>query len=185
GMVLARDPAVARHIRQLKGQGQDFERRYWFPIVGYNYRMTNIEAALGLAQLEQIEAALAARAEIEAWYREELAGHPGIAFPARDAGEESVNWLFSVVLTGAAPGDRDAVMARMRAAGVDSRPFFYPCHILPPYLSGPDSRPAECPQAEWLGERGLSLPTWVGLSRQQVRRAAAELLAAVEALAGG
>jgi len=186
GMVLARDPAVARHIRQLKGQGQDFERRYWFPIVGYNYRMTNIEAALGLAQLEQIEAALAARAEIEAWYREELAGHPGIAFPARDAGEESVNWLFSVVLTGAAPGDRDAVMTRMRAAGVDSRPFFYPCHILPPYApQGGAGRPAECPQAEWLGERGLSLPTWVGLSRQQVRRAAAELLAAVEALAGG
>jgi perosamine synthetase len=188
GMVLARDPGVAKTIRQLKGQGQDFERRYWFPIIGYNYRMTNIQAALGLAQLERIADYLAARDEIEAWYREELDGHPALALPARDPGERRVNWLFSAVLADAAPGERDAVMAHMREAGVDSRPFFYPCHILPPYLSGLNGaadRPPACPEAEWLAERGLSLPTWVGLTRQQVRRAATALLRAVESIGGG
>lgn len=177
GMILAGDPDLARTIRQLKGQGQDFERRYWFPVIGYNYRMTNIQAALGLAQLERIDHYLAVRDEIEDWYREELEGSPDLALPARDADERRVNWLFSLVLRHGVPGQRDAVMARLRERGVDSRPFFYPCHILPPYAHGA----AACPHAEWLGERGLSLPTWVGLRRDQVRRAAAELLAAVEA----
>ncbi len=76
GMVVTGDEALARKIRQLKGQGQDFERRYWFPVVGYNYRMTNIQAALGLAQLEKIDEYLLARTEIEAWYRQEARGMP-------------------------------------------------------------------------------------------------------------
>lgn len=176
GLVLARDAALARKIRQLKGQGQDFERRYWFPVIGYNYRMTNIEAALGLAQLEKIGDHLAARDEIEAWYRAELDGHPGLALPARDGGERSVNWLFSAVLQGDAPGLRDRTMSALREAGIDSRPFFYPCHILPPYAG---TAPAGCPEAEWLGERGLSLPTWVGMTRQHVARVASALLQAL------
>jgi perosamine synthetase len=178
GLVLARDPALARTIRQLKGQGQDFERRYWFPVIGYNYRMTNIEAALGLAQLEKIGDYLAARDEIEAWYREELGGRPELALPARDPGERSVNWLFSAVLQGDEPGLRDRVMGDLKRAGIDSRPFFYPCHILPPYASA-GTAPAACPEAEWLGERGLSLPTWVGMTRQHVGRVAAALLQAL------
>ncbi len=178
GMVLARDAAVGRTIRQLKGQGQDFERRYWFPVVGYNYRMTNVAAALGLAQLERIGDYLAARDEIAAWYREELDGHPDLVLQAVDPGERSVNWLWSLVLAGGAPPRRDRTMAALREAGIDSRPFFYPCHTLPPYRR---AAPHDCPQAEWLSERGLSLPTWVGMTRQHVRRVAAALL---QALAG-
>lgn len=175
GMVLTRDAGLARTIRQLKGQGQDFERRYWFPVVGYNYRMTNIEAALGLAQLEKVEDYLAARDEIDAWYRAEFAGRPGVALAVREPGARSVCWLFSLVLDGAAADLRDRVMARMREQGVDSRPFFYPCHILPPYAGSP----ADCPNAEWLGARGLSLPTWVGMTREQVSRVCQTLLGAL------
>lgn len=180
GMVLTDDPALGRRIRQLKGQGQDFERRYWFPVVGYNYRMTNIQAALGLAQLERIDDYLTARDEIDAWYREELSGRKEITLQARDGGERSICWLFSGVLPRHAGAARDEVMARLRQAGVDSRPFFYPCHTLPPYQTG---RPAECPEAEWLGGRGLSLPTWVGMTREHVRRVATALLAATAAVA--
>ncbi|HEX6902205.1 MAG TPA: DegT/DnrJ/EryC1/StrS family aminotransferase [Thermoanaerobaculia bacterium] len=179
GMVLTGDEALGRKIRQLKGQGQDFERRYWFPVVGYNYRMTNIQAALGLAQLEKVDDYLAARDEIEAWYREELEGRPGIELAARDAGERAVCWLFSAVLPHHAGPARDEVMARLRRAGVDSRPFFYPCHILPPYLGG---RPAECPEAEWLAARGLSLPTWVGMTREHVRRVSRAFVEALESV---
>jgi|SRR4051812_4968738 perosamine synthetase len=177
GMVLAPDAALARKIRQLKGQGQDFERRYWFPVVGYNYRMTNIEAALGLAQLEKVDDYLAARDEIAAWYREELAGCPGLTLAAADPGERAVCWLFSVLLPCHTGEERDAVMLRLRQAGVDSRPFFHPCHLLPPYLA---DRPADCPGAEWLSARGLSLPTWVGMTRQHVRRVAGALVEALE-----
>jgi perosamine synthetase len=180
GMVLTHDEALARKIRQLKGQGQDFERRYWFPVVGYNYRMTNIQAALGLAQLERIGEYLAARDEIEAWYRQELAGCEEVSLAARDEGERSVCWLFSLVLRRHAGAARDVVIARLRQAGVDSRPFFYPCHVLPPYLAG---RPADCPGAEWLGEHGLSLPTWVGMSLRHVQRVTAALVAAAGCVA--
>jgi perosamine synthetase len=179
GMVMTRDEPMARRIRQLKGQGQDFERRYWFPVVGYNYRMTNIQAALGLAQLEKIDDYLAARAEIEGWYRQELSGCPNLVLAAQDEGEQSVCWLFSAVLPRHAGEARDEVMARLRQAGVDSRPFFHPCHILPPYLS---DRPADCPGAEWLGARGISLPTWVGMTREHVRRVAGALVEAVHAV---
>jgi len=176
GMVVTSDPALARKIRQIKGQGQDFDRRYWFPIVGYNYRMTNIQAAIGLAQLEQFERHLAARDQIAAWYEAELSGCAGIQLPPAVEGRRDVCWLFSVVLPEHAGAARDAVMARLRATGIDSRPFFYPCHILPPYAT-PES-PA-CPRAEWLGERGLSLPTWVGMTRDQIHRVSAALLEAL------
>ncbi|HSS48703.1 MAG TPA: DegT/DnrJ/EryC1/StrS aminotransferase family protein [Thermoanaerobaculia bacterium] len=179
GMVLTQDETLARKIRQLKGQGQDFERRYWFPVVGYNYRMTNIEAALGLAQLEKIDDYLAARDEIAAWYRQELAGCSDLTLAAADLGERAVCWLFSVVLPRHAGEERDEVMARLRQAGVDSRPFFYPCHVLPPYLA---DRPADCPGAEWLSACGLSLPTWVGMTREHVRRVGGALVEALESV---
>jgi perosamine synthetase len=179
GMVLTKDGDLARKIRQLKGQGQDFERRYWFPVVGYNYRMTNIQAALGLAQLEKIDEYLAARDEIAAWYQEELAERPDLALAVDDPDERSVCWLFSVVLPRHTGEMRDEVMARLRQSGVDSRPFFYPCHTLPPYQG---NRQAECPNAEWLSARGLSLPTWVGMTREQVRRVSTALREAMESV---
>ncbi|HZF08583.1 MAG TPA: DegT/DnrJ/EryC1/StrS aminotransferase family protein [Thermoanaerobaculia bacterium] len=181
GMITTDDEALGRKIRQLKGQGQDFERRYFFPVVGYNYRMTNIQAALGLAQLEQIDAYLAQRDEIAAWYRSELAGVPGLHLPAPDREERSVCWLWSVVLTHHAGDRRDAVMAHLKEAGIETRPFFYPCHIMPPYAA--TGREARCPEAEWLSERGLSLPTWIGMTRQHVCRIAAALVAALDAVA--
>jgi perosamine synthetase len=172
GMVATSDPELAARIRQLKGQGQDFHRRYWFTMVGYNYRMTNIQAALGLAQLEEIDSHISARAEIAAWYRAELGAVPGVVLAGREAHERNVCWLFSVVLPHHGGACRDEVMEELRRAGIDCRPFFYPCHILPTHR---DSRPADCPNAEWLAERGISLPTWVGMGREQVRRVAASL----------
>jgi perosamine synthetase len=168
GMVLTNDDQLASRIRQLKGQGQDPARRYWFPIVGYNYRMTNIEAAIGLAQLERVEDYLTARDEIAGWYRSALEGMANLMLPASHKDERAVCWLFSVVFDEETGNLRDRVAARLKEEGVDSRPFFYPCHTLPPYaetgsLSG-------CENAEWLGRRGLSLPTWVGLKRDQIIR---------------
>ena len=171
GMVTTDDDALAARMRQLKGQGQDPQRRYWFPIVGYNYRMTNIQAALGLAQMERIDHYLAARDEIAAWYRTGLAEltDAGDVVPAGEApGDRNVCWLWSVVLPHHPGAQRAEVMARLAQSGIETRPFFYPCHTLPPYVSLPSA--AACPRAEWLGERGLSLPTWVGMTRRHVER---------------
>ena len=86
GMVVTDDDRLAARIRQFKGQGQDPTQRYWFPIVGFNYRMTNVAAAIGLAQLERVDWHLGRRREIAGWYREELGDQEGIALSPRSPG---------------------------------------------------------------------------------------------------
>ncbi|HEY7161543.1 MAG TPA: DegT/DnrJ/EryC1/StrS family aminotransferase, partial [Acidobacteriota bacterium] len=80
GMVVTNDSTLALKVSRLKGQGMDPEHRYWFPIIGYNYRMTNIEAALGLAQLENVAASIQSRNEIAQWYQQELSEVEGLEF---------------------------------------------------------------------------------------------------------
>jgi perosamine synthetase len=174
GMVLTNNQELAAKIRQLKGQGQDPQRRYWFPVIGYNYRMTNIQAALGLAQLEQIDKYLAARDEIDYWYRTELQEVSDICLSVQRPYERNVCWLFSIVLPHCNEKSRDQVMANLRESSIDSRPFFYPCHTMPPYAEWSNSE--SCRNAEWLGARGISLPTWIGLTHNQVRRISATLI---------
>ncbi|HEX2172734.1 MAG TPA: DegT/DnrJ/EryC1/StrS aminotransferase family protein [Dehalococcoidia bacterium] len=173
GMVVTRDAGLAERVRLLRGQGQDPTRRYWFTEVGYNYRMTNLQAAIGLAQLENVESFLAARDEIARWYDEELGGLPGVQTALRTPGDRTVCWLYSVILSGPAGTARDDLLTKLRQAGIDTRPFFHPLHVLPPYRDR--CRSAEYPNAEWLGARGFNLPAWVGMSREHVRRVAATL----------
>jgi perosamine synthetase len=128
------------------------------------------------AGFEQVEEYLARRDEIAAWYRDELAALPAARLPAAAGDERSVCWLYSVVLPEHAGERRDAVMVHLRQAGIETRSFFYPCHTMPPYATG---APARCPRVEWLSERGLSLPTWIGMTRAHVRRIASALGAAL------
>jgi len=165
GMVCTNDEALARKVRQLKGQGQDPERRYWFPMIGYNYRMTNIEAAIGLAQLEKIDWHIGRWREVAAWYRRYFQDLPGIQFSPQMPWAESAYWLSSVVLS-SSDVDRDEVMHRMLEQGIETRPFFYPMHTLPPYSKAP----GDYPIAEKLSRSGINLPSSALLTESQVRR---------------
>jgi perosamine synthetase len=166
GMVVTDDERLARLVRQLHGQGQDPQRRYWFPMVGFNYRMTNIEAAIGLAQLERIDWHLARRREIAGWYREELAEVEGIELSPQAPWAESAFWIACAVLDTARFGSRDDVMATLDEAGVETRPFFYPLHTLPMYRQAAEG--GEFPVAEDLARRGINLPSSAMLTRQDV-----------------
>jgi len=166
GMVVTSDDDMARRMRQLRSQGMDPERRYWFPVIGYNYRMTNVAAALGLAQLERVEWQLERRRQIVSWYRQELGDAVGLSFQAEKAWARHVWWMFSVVLDGDEPTVEE-VMAHLRGRGIETRPFVHPLHRLPPYLRDRDC--VELPVAEHLGRRGINLPTWAGLTREHVR----------------
>jgi perosamine synthetase len=180
GAVVTNDRELADRIRQLKGQGQDPTRRYWFPVVGYNYRLTNIHAAIGLAQLEQLASFIEQRDRIAAQYRDALATVEGVQLPACDDGDtRSVCWLFSVVLR-REDVDRDRVIAEMHRLGIETRPFFYPCHSLPPYERA--SQP--CPRATWLAARGISLPTWIGMDAGHVQRVRDALCHSLDATRG-
>ena len=166
GMVTTNDAALAHRVRLLKNHGMDSQRRYWHPVVGYNYRMTNIQAAIGMAQIERVDWQLARRREVVAWYREALAGVAGVTWQQERPWARHVWWMFTAVLGDEFGADRDAVMARLQQRGIETRRVVYPMHQLPPYQDG--ERGAQFPVAEALSARGLNLPTWAGLTRADV-----------------
>ncbi len=172
GMITTDDDDLAARLRLFRGQGMDPQRRYWFPVVGYNYRMTNLAAAIGLGQMERIEHHLEARRRLARWYDAALAplaDHVDLPLTA-DWAEHSY-WMYTVALKDGALRDRDAVMAAMDAEGVETRPVFYPMHQMPPYAhAGVDT-----PNAVWCGARGINLPTHGRLTEAEVDRVAQAL----------
>jgi perosamine synthetase len=180
GMITTGDAKVAERIRLLRGQGMDPQRRYWFPIVGYNYRMTNIEAAIGLAQLERIGHHLARRAAIAGWYREMLA-------PLADRIEaqqvapwaKHSFWSYSIRLRHGGEAERDTVMGALDADGIETRPVFIPLHTMPPYAPPYEGTRTRYPVAEETGARGISLPMHGMLEQADVGRIAESLARAL------
>lgn len=178
GAVTTDDDALAEHLRLLRGQGMDPQRRYWFPEVGFNYRMTNVAAAIGVAQLERFDEMIATRDRIGARYDELLGDLADVTLPAQRAGTRRVNWMYTVTLDDLTLDQRDAVIRGLAEDGIESRPVFHPLHHLPPYAQ----EHGRYPVAERLGATGISLPTHVGLSDAdlvQVTGRLAEHLAAV------
>ena len=174
GMVTTDDADLARRLLQRRGQGQDFERRYWFPIVGFNYRMTNVAAAIGVAQLERVEEHLAARERVRGWYDDALSGVAGVAAPGRRDWADPVTWLYTVQVEGV---DRDDLIVRLDREGIETRPVFYPMHVLPPYLDTEGAYPV----ADRAAALGLSLPTHGALTEDDVRRVCSSLEACLRA----
>jgi perosamine synthetase len=174
-MVVTNNERLAQKIRQLKGHGMDPHRRYWHPIIGYNYRMTNIAAAIGLAQLEKVEWQLRCRQEVTLWYREYLRHAPGIAWQCQQAWAKHVWWMFTIVVDNHHPGYRDDLMRHLRERGIETRPVVYPLHTLPPYRNA--TQPDCFPVAEHIARSGINLPTWAGLTREDVHHVCDNLLA--------
>jgi perosamine synthetase len=166
GMVVTDDDALAANLRQLKGQGQDPSRRYWFPVLGYNYRMTNVAAAIGLAQTEKIEWHLARRRENAMWYRKHLSGYDQFTLSPEKSWAHNAFWINCVLLDRKSPVDRDTLMARLAEAGIETRPFFYPMHTLPMYRD--ENRERYFPVADDLAVRGFNLPSSASLTEEDV-----------------
>ena len=179
GMITTDDPELAARLRLLRGQGVDPARRYWFPVVGFNYRMTNIQAALGLAQLERIAVALEARRRLAHWYESELRtlSH-AIVLPQEQDGTTHAFWMYTIWLRAGTMDRRDRVMAMLQDVGIETRPAFHPLHTMPPYAER-----RAFPVADSWAPRGISLPTHENVSLDDVRFIVAHLgtaLAAVE-----
>jgi len=166
-MMVTDSERLARCAAQLRGQGVDSKKRYWFPIIGYNYRMPNLAAAVGLAQLERIDCHLNRRREVASWYRDNLGDLPGIRWQVQKDGRGNVDWLFTITLNEPIRVTRDDVIDRLSKRGVETRPVFHPMHTLPPYQEM-GREDGDFPVAEQVASSGLSLPTWAGLQRDDV-----------------
>ena len=166
GMITTNSDTLAAKMRQLKGQGMDPSRRYWFTMVGYNYRMTNIEAAIGLAQLEKIDWHITQRRRIADTYKKQLEKHPDIYIQPELPGCKNVYWMTSLILSGNLP-DRDQVILQLADSGIETRPFFYPMHTLPIYKDLAHGR--DFPVADWISARGINLPSSANLAEDDIR----------------
>jgi perosamine synthetase len=166
GMITTDDDALAQRMRLLKGQGMDPHRRYWFPVTGYNYRMTNVAAAIGLAQLERIDWHVARRRENAIAYAAQLGQVPWCRLQREQPWARSSHWMSSVVLEGELAGKRDALMSQLAEDGIETRPLFYPMHRLPMYEWA--AREWQFPVAEQLAKAGINLPSSATLTQENI-----------------
>jgi perosamine synthetase len=177
GMVVTNDKALADRCRDLRNLCFDKERRFIHEELGWNFRMSNIQAAIGVAQLERIGHTLAKKRQIGSWYQQRLGGHPRLQLPReRTEYAENIYWVFGVVLDEAISFDAAEAMARLKSKGVDSRHFFWPIHQQPVFRNKGWFRNERCPNAERIARRGLYLPSGVGLTEEEAEASAQALL---------
>lgn len=162
GMVVTNDDTLHDRAVHFKGQGLAKHRQYWHDVIGYNYRMTNICAAIGLAQMENIEEVLKAKVKIADTYRDLLKDTP-VEF--HDAGNEDVYhsyWMCSILLKDSK--EREALREHLDENGIETRPLFYPVHTMPMYSDKYQRHPV----AENIGWRGVNLPSYPGLKTEDI-----------------
>lgn len=179
GALTLDDPHLELRARTLRSQGMDPKRRYYFPITGYNFRLTNVACAMLCAQLERREALLSRRREIYVLYRRLLEGTPGIQFQPVAPWATVSPWLFSILIDEARFGlSRDGLMWKLTENGVDTRPFFIPLHTQPPFREGAKARAQPLPVSDDLAARGINLPTYTTMTDSDVIFVAESILAA-------
>jgi perosamine synthetase len=178
GMVTTNDPAIAARARELRSLAFSSERHFWHRSIAFNYRMSNLQAAIGLAQTERLDVLVALRRRNRDRYVEALAGIPGLTLPVERPDCRNVFWMFGITVDEAFGPSRDELRARLAASGIETRTFFVPIHIQPAYFR--THRGERHPVAERLGATGLYLPSGPTLSdadvayvARQIRRARA------------
>ncbi|HEV7462070.1 MAG TPA: DegT/DnrJ/EryC1/StrS family aminotransferase [Solirubrobacteraceae bacterium] len=167
GMLVCDDDAIAARARSLRDLAHDPQRRFRHDRMGYNHRLSSLQAALGLAQIERLGQAIRAHRDVAARYRERLATVPGLRLPVEATWARSVYWMFGVVLEDDGLPDASEVIAALGRRGIDARPFFLGLHAQP-CLSGRVRVAGPMTVTERLSSRGLYLPSAPDLSDAEV-----------------
>lgn len=172
GALTCSSPELKESAKLFRGQGMDQSRRYWHTVVGYNYRMTNVQAALGLSQMEEIDFHIESRSRILELYKQfldPLISRGVIAFQEHLRDASPVNWLTSFVLDMDAY-KRDDLVFELGERGIETRPFFHPINSLPMYES------SDTPNATFLGQNGINLPTFSTLQEKDIHFICSEII---------
>ena len=166
GMVLTNDAALAQRARSGRNLCFRDDRRFWHTEAGHNFRLTNVQAAIGLGQVERIDELVAAKRRMGARYTELLAGLP-LQLPVEREWAENVYWMYGVVLTGEAGMDAAEFAARLAGRGVQTRPFFTGMHEQPVFLERGLFAGESYPVAARIARMGLYLPSGLALTEEQ------------------
>jgi len=181
GMVLTNDDALAERCRALRNLCFGRKQRFVHEELGWNYRMSNLQAAVGVAQMEVLDRTLEKKRLIGAWYNEFLEGVKEVELPeSRTLYAENTYWVYGIVLKDEVPFDAEEAMSRLASAGIGTRPFFWPMHEQPVLRKMGFFRDVTCPVAERLARRGFYLPSGVALTRDQAEQSAAAVSALFE-----
>jgi perosamine synthetase len=171
GMLLTDDPEVAERARRLRNLGFQPTQRFIHYEVGYNFRLTNMQAALGLAQLERMDQIVARKRWLGQAYTERLGGLAGLQLPTEAAWARSVYWMYGLVLDPEQTGlDARQFAQRLAARGVETRPFFLGMHEQPVFRDKGLFEGESYPVAERLARQGLYLPSGLGLTECQLEQ---------------
>jgi len=162
GMVVTNDQTLFERMVHFKGQGLAKYREYWHDVIGYNYRMTNICAAIGLAQLERINETLRKKRQIAELYQE-LLKDTEFKIHSEVGDVYHSYWMVSILVSQAS--QRDQVRRHLAESGIETRPVFYPVHTMPMY----SHRFQKQKVAENIGWRGINLPSFPDLETQDIR----------------
>jgi perosamine synthetase len=162
GMVTSHSEELIRKVFHLKNQGVT-SKTYWHDLLAYNFRMTNITAAIGLAQLERIDEILQRKKQIGRIYGEEFRDS-GFEFHSCDHQIEHSYWMCSILSRN--PEEREPLRDYLLSRGIETRPFFYPAHTMPVYAG---ENQEDFPVAVELGSRGINLPSYPDLTDEEVR----------------
>lgn len=168
GMVVTNNEKLADYIRYLSTQAKDDSLEYIHHEIGYNYRLTNVLAALGVAQLEQIEEYIAAKQRISVRYSEELTNVPGLILPIEADWAFNVFWLYTMLVEDSEYGmDSRALLRALGKQRIQTRPLWHPIHTLKPYKK---CQAYQVQIVDWLYKRALSIPCSVGLRKAEQER---------------
>ena len=168
-MLLTDDDELAARCRSLRNLCFQGERRFVHEELGWNFRMSNLQAAVGVAQLEQLDAFLVRKREIGAAYADRLSGTAGIQLPlARTSYADNLYWVYGLVLEDDVPFDAAEMSRRLRDKEIGTRPFFWPMHEQPVFRRMGLFEDLRLSVAERLARRGLYLPSGLALTDEQV-----------------
>ena len=168
GMVVTNSEEIAARARSLKDLAYSTKRRFLHIDMGFNYRMTNIQAAIGLAQFERIEEMIGRRRKNAYLYNSLLKDVEGIRLPVEKEWAKNVYWMYSILVEDKFGFDRDEVMSRLNEKGIETRTFFIPMHQQPVFTGMGLFDGEIYPVSEEFSQRGLYLPSGSGLSEEQI-----------------
>jgi perosamine synthetase len=178
GMIVTNREEWAARARYLSTQAKDDPIEYVHGAIGFNYRLTSIQAAVGVAQMERLGEFLAAKRRIAEFYRERFAEVPGLTLMQEAGWCSSAWWMYTVLLEPEVFGESSrGLLRRLASVGIQSRPLWQPLNLSPAHL--PNSE-AFCPVSESLAARAISLPCSVGLSRNDQCRVVSEVLTSMD-----
>ncbi len=172
GMVASSRQSLISRAAYLKNQAVSPTREYWHDEIGFNYRMTNICAAIGVAQLECADSILQKKRELANWYREDLA-NTKLVFQADNEDAFNSYWMVSILAKNEV--ERDNIRQYLKTRSIETRPFFYPAHVMTKFKTE-DTHPV----AESLSVRGMNLPSYPSLTREQVSYITSKIIEAIK-----